>query len=104
VLIGQRIARGHSRERAGHVEPGRCRDAFCLLDHPLSDRCELLGPAIVQLFRRRLCVGQSAAGLDSDTDQRPKTDPAQRGEQRVLVSAISCVRYPRGCNIAARAS
>ena len=63
-------------------------------------------PAIVQLFRRRLCIGQSAAGIESDADQRPKTDPARRGDQRGPRIGHQLPPLPKGCTsgIAAPAS
>jgi hypothetical protein len=67
---------------------------FCDLDHPLSDVCELFGPAVGQLFRRRLCVGQRAAGLDSNSDRLRRPILRSVAITGFLVSDISCVRYP----------
>jgi hypothetical protein len=96
VLIGQPIARGHSRERAGHVEPGRgavmgssaCSTILCLIHASCSARTSfssfVVGCALVRARPGSIPIRTSV--------RRPILRRA--AISGVLVPAISCVRYP----------
>ena len=96
VLIGHRIARGHSRERAGHVEPGRgavmgssaCSTILCLIHASCSARPSfssfVVGCALVRARPGSIPIRTRV--------RRPILRSA--AISGVLVPAISCVRYP----------